>query len=84
MGPTPNARNSQEASFQPIASSRVPFVPMAKGGMGSGSSLGATMERSKLNFVMPTPVVQGPKLDDGSNGGDIGKHNHNGASGAKA
>jgi hypothetical protein len=52
---------------------------MAKGGdMGSGSSMSATMERSKLSFVMPTPVVQGPKLDDGGSGGDIGKHNHNG------
>jgi hypothetical protein len=48
--------------------------------MGSNSSLGATMERSRLSFVMPTPVVQGPKLDDGGNGNDDGKHNHNGGS----
>ncbi|GFH07141.1 predicted protein, partial [Haematococcus lacustris] len=35
------------------------------------------MERSKLQFVMPTPTVQGPKLDDGGSGGDIGKIIHN-------
>jgi hypothetical protein len=49
--------------------------------MGSGSSLGATMERSKLQFVMPTPPSVAPKLDDGGSGGDIGKHNHNGGGG---
>ncbi|GAX80601.1 hypothetical protein CEUSTIGMA_g8036.t1 [Chlamydomonas eustigma] len=58
------------------------WTMMAKGGdMGSGSSMSATMERSKLSFVMPTPVVQSPKLDDGGSGGDIGKHNHNGGGG---
>ncbi len=58
----------------------VPSVAMgATMSGGSGSSMGATMERSKFNFVMPTPVVKGPKLDDGGSGGDIGKINRNGA-----
>lgn len=34
-----------------------------------------------MNFVMPTPPAQAPKLDDGGSGGDIGKHNHNGGGG---
>ncbi len=51
------------------------------GDMGSGSSLSQTMERQPLQFVMPTPVVQGPKLDDGGDGGGDGKHNHNGGGG---
>jgi hypothetical protein len=64
----------------------VPNVTMAKGGggggnMGSGSSLSMVMERSKLEFVMPTPPQQAPKLDDGGSGGDDGKHNHNGGGG---
>lgn len=57
-------------------------VTMAKGGdMGSGSSLSSTMERKPLSFVMPTPVVHGPKLDGGDGGDGIGKHNHNGGGG---
>lgn len=65
----------------------VPNVTMAKSGgggggnMGSGSSLSMVMERSKLEFVMPTPPQQAPKLDDGGSGGDDGKHNHNGGGG---
>ncbi len=62
----------------------VPNVTMAKGGgqdFGSGSSLGAVLERSKLEFVMPTPPQQAPKLDDGGSGGDIGKGIHNGGGG---
>lgn len=64
----------------------VPNVTLARAGggggnMGSGSSLGAVMERSKMSFVMPTPTQQAPKLDDGGDGGDIGKHNHNGGGG---
>jgi hypothetical protein len=65
----------------------VPHVTMAKGGggggsdMGSGGSLSATMERSKMQFVMPTPPRQAPKLDDSGSGGDNGKHNHNGGGG---
>lgn len=57
------------------------FTMAGGGGFGSNSSLGAVMEKSRLNFVMPTPVVQGPKLDDGGSGGDIGKRNHNGGGG---
>lgn len=66
-------------SFYP--SMGVPDVTMAKGApdYGSGGSMGATMERGRMQFVMPTPVVQGPKLDDGGSGGDIGKIIHNGA-----
>lgn len=65
---------------------RVPNIVAAKGGggggnMGSSGSLGAVMERSRLEFVMPTPPAQAPKLDDGGDGGDIGKHNHNGGGG---
>jgi hypothetical protein len=66
----------------------VPNVTMAKGGgggaggkFGSGSSLSMVMERSKLEFVMPTSPQQAPKLDDGGSGGDDGKHNHNGGGG---
>lgn len=52
---------------------------MASGGMGGSLGGSATLERSKLSFVMPTPTVQAPKLDDGGSGGDIGKIIHNGA-----
>jgi hypothetical protein len=48
---------------------------MAGGGGAGGAGL---MERRSFNFVMPTPVVKGPKLDDGGDGGDIGKNNRNG------
>lgn len=58
----------------------VPNVTMARD-YGSGGSMGATLERSKLQFVMPTPVQQGPKLDDSGSGGDIGKIIHNGGGG---
>ncbi len=75
---------AQEFGFSPSLSvpsttmgSSVPHITMS-GGMGSQSGLGATMERSRMNFVMPTPVVKGPKLDDGGDGGDIGKNNRNG------
>lgn len=74
---------------QPLnAQLSVPAVTMAKGGggggggnFGSGSSLSMVMERSKLEFVMPTPPQQAPKLDDGGSGGDDGKHNHHGGGG---
>jgi hypothetical protein len=62
----------------------VPDVTMAKGGgqnMGSGGSLGMVMEKSQLQFVMPTPPQQAPKLDDGGSGGDIGKNINNGGGG---
>ncbi len=39
------------------------------------------MERSRLEFVMPTPPAVAPKLDDGGSGGDIGKNIHNGGGG---
>jgi hypothetical protein len=48
------------------------------GGSGGGS---AVMSRSRLNIIMPTPVVKAPKLDDGGDGGDIGKINRNGGGG---
>jgi hypothetical protein len=38
----------------------VPNVTMAGANFGSSGSLGATMERGRLEFVMPTPVQQGP------------------------
>lgn len=62
----------------------VPNVTMAKGGgqnFGSGSSLGMVLEKSKMEFVMPTPPQQAPKLDDGGSGGDSGKNIHNGGGG---
>lgn len=62
----------------------VPDVTMAKGGgrdYGSGSALGAVLEKSKLEFVMPTPPQQAPKLDDGGSGGNSGKNIHNGGGG---
>eukprot|EP00879_Flechtneria_rotunda_P000742 GHRR01000862.1.p1 GENE.GHRR01000862.1~~GHRR01000862.1.p1 ORF type:complete len:642 (+),score=246.10 GHRR01000862.1:97-2022(+) len=62
----------------------VPNVTMAKGGgrdMGSSGSLGMVLERSKLEFVMPSPPQQAPKLDDGGSGGDSGKNIHNGGGG---
>lgn len=81
----PNSNEDQELNGTFNAAMSTPMTTiMAKGGgggMGSGSSLGATMERSKMNFVMPTPVIQGPKLDDGGDGGDIGKINRNGGGG---
>lgn len=66
----------QGSSFSPMMG--VPDVTMAGASFGSSGSLGATMERGRLEFVMPTPVQQGPKLDDGGDGGDIGKIIHNG------
>lgn len=81
----PGEESQREESFSskvlgPFMS--VPNTTMARGGdMGSGSSMGATMERKPLQFVMPTPTVQGPKLDDGGSGGGTGKHNHNGGGG---
>lgn len=49
--------------------------------MGS-SSMSATRERTPLQFAMPSPPApQGPKLDDGGSGGDIGKIIHNGGGG---
>lgn len=62
----------------------VPDVTMAKGGgknYGAGGSLGMVLEKSKVEFVMPTPPQQAPKLDDGGSGGDIGKIIHNGGGG---
>jgi hypothetical protein len=54
-------------------------VTMKGGGdMGSGGSLGATMERQPLSFVMPNKTVQGPKLDDGGSGGSNGGFRGNG------
>ncbi|KXZ54311.1 hypothetical protein GPECTOR_5g396 [Gonium pectorale] len=70
--------------FDPLMS--IPNVVAAKGGgggqnFGSGGSLGAVMERSRMEFVMPTPPAVSPKLDDGGSGGDIGKGIHNGGGG---
>lgn len=79
--------NKGEAQQPFNANLSVPNVTMAKGGggggkdFGSGSSLSMVMERSKLEFVMPTPPQQAPKLDDGGSGGDDGKHNHHGGGG---
>jgi hypothetical protein len=39
------------------------------------------LEKSKMEFVMPTPPQQAPKLDDGGSGGDNGKNIHNGGGG---
>lgn len=40
------------------------------------------MERhGPINFIMPTPTRQGPKLDDGGDGGENGRHNRNGGGG---
>ncbi|KAG2496868.1 hypothetical protein HYH03_005269 [Edaphochlamys debaryana] len=72
-----------QAGFDPMMS--IPNIVAAKGGgsadMGSSGSLGAVMERSRLEFVMPTPPSVAPKLDDGGSGGDIGKGIHNGGGG---
>lgn len=74
-----------DAAF--FVNASAPNTIMARGGgggqpdYGSGGSLGATMERSKLSFVMPTPPQQGPKLDDSGSGGDNGKNLHNGGGG---
>eukprot|EP00197_Chlamydomonas_leiostraca_P002373 CAMPEP_0202858132 /NCGR_PEP_ID=MMETSP1391-20130828/788_1 /ASSEMBLY_ACC=CAM_ASM_000867 /TAXON_ID=1034604 /ORGANISM="Chlamydomonas leiostraca, Strain SAG 11-49" /LENGTH=566 /DNA_ID=CAMNT_0049537017 /DNA_START=145 /DNA_END=1845 /DNA_ORIENTATION=+ len=87
VAPTPNSNEEGSREFQGFSSAfnpsmGVPDVTMAKGGdMGSGGSMGATMERGRMQFVMPTPVIQGPKLDDGGSGGDIGKIIHNGGGG---
>ncbi|MEW5298394.1 MAG: hypothetical protein WDW38_000873 [Sanguina aurantia] len=60
-------------------------ISMAKGGGGGdmgSSSMSATRTRTPLQFAMPgPPVTQGPKLDDGGSGGDIGKIIHNGGGG---
>jgi hypothetical protein len=83
----PPLASSQESqgdlpSFLSVPEASMGKVYMKGGGdMGSGSSLSQTMERQPLQFVMPTPVVQGPKLDDGGDGGGDGKHNHNGGGG---
>jgi hypothetical protein len=40
------------------------------------------MERhGPINFIMPTPTRQAPKLDDGGSGGENGRHNRNGGGG---
>lgn len=58
------------------------WTMMAGNPFGSfGGSLGATMERSPLSFVMPTPVQKQPVLDDGGDGSGIGRRNHNGGGG---
>ncbi|KAJ9513225.1 hypothetical protein QJQ45_029514 [Haematococcus lacustris] len=85
--PPNSSEEGSQLSGEPQAlfsrSLSVPNIVCARGGgdMGSSGSLGMTMERSKLQFVMPTPTVQGPKLDDGGSGGDIGKIIHNGGGG---
>jgi hypothetical protein len=68
--------SSQQKPFSPAMS--VPSTTMSKGDFGSGGSMSMTLQRGKLEFVMPTPVEKGPKLDDGGSGGDIGKNNRNG------
>jgi hypothetical protein len=73
-----------EGSMGPFLS--VPNVTMAKGGgggqnFGASGSLGMVLEKSKMEFVMPTPPQQAPKLDDGGSGGDNGKNIHNGGGG---
>jgi hypothetical protein len=68
----------------------VPGAAFARGGssagdagsnMGSGSALGAVLERNRVNIIMPTPPHVAPKLDDGGDGGGLGKNNHNGGGG---
>jgi hypothetical protein len=64
----------------------VPNVTLAKSGgggqnFGAGGSLGMVLEKSKMEFVMPTPPQVSPKLDDGGSGGDSGKNIHNGGGG---
>lgn len=49
--------------------------------MGSGGSLSSVLSPRRMKFVMPRPVIQGPKLDDGGDGGGMGKFNHNGGGG---
>lgn len=80
----PGEEAAKEEGFNPQLS--IPDVSCAKGGgggqsMGSGGSLGTVLEKSKMDFVMPTPPVTGPKLDDSGSGGDIGKINVNGGGG---
>lgn len=48
---------------------------------GSGGSLSATLERRRLEFIMPTPPHVAPKLDDGGDGSGGGKNLHNGGGG---
>lgn len=83
--PGEEASSSGNERFQFVPMMSVPNVTLARAGgggnFGSGSSLGAVLEKSKMDFVMPTPPQQAPKLDDGGDGGDIGKHNHNGGGG---
>ena len=40
-----------------------------------------TLEREPIRFIMPTPTRQAPKLDDGGDGGENGRHNRNGGGG---
>jgi len=86
MAPSPSPNSNEEgsritSSFSPSMSVPLTTMKGGPGDMGSGGGGSATMERSKLSFVMPTPVVQSPKLDDGGSGGDIGKNNRNGGGG---
>jgi len=82
----PGEEANGEIMGQFIPSLSVPDTTMAKGGgggqnFGSGGSLGAVMEKSKMQFVMPTPPQQAPKLDDGGDGGGMGKNINNGGGG---
>jgi len=51
------------------------------GSNGRGSSLSATLERRRLEFIMPSPPHVAPKLDDGGDGGGGGKNLRNGGGG---
>jgi hypothetical protein len=51
------------------------------GSGGPGGSLSATLEKRRLEFIMPTPPHVAPKLDDGGDGSGGGKNLHNGGGG---
>jgi len=60
----------------------IPDITMAsKGGGGMGAYQSATLEKSKVSFVLPETKPDKPKLDDSGSGGDIGKININGGGG---
>ena len=77
-GPSSSSSSSSNNKSSSSSSNSMGPVQMAKGGMGGSLGGSATLERSKLSFVMPTPTVQQPKVDDGGSGGDNGKNLHNG------
>jgi hypothetical protein len=85
----PSFLSVPDAAFG-LGSSLTPNPTQARGGAGggelpdgygSGGSLSATLERRRLEFIMPTPPHVAPKLDDGGDGSGGGKNLHNGGGG---